>query len=135
MTPKKLQSLAGSGAASEGDLIARAQRGEEAAFAALFEAHKRRVYSLCLRMTGDTAEAEDLTQEAFLQVFRKISSFRAEAAFSTWLHRVTVNVALMRRRRKRLPQVSLDEMGGSPGADQPRVWGAGPATEGLRRSY
>ena len=114
MTPKKLQSLAGSGAASEGDLIARAQRGEEAAFAALFEAHKRRVYSLCLRMTGDTAEAEDLTQEAFLQVFRKISSFRAEAAFSTWLHRVTVNVALMRRRRKRLPQVSLDEMGGSP---------------------
>ena len=63
-------------AASEAQLIARAQRGEEEAFAGLFEAHKRRVYSLCLRMTSNTAEAEDLTQEAFLQLFRKISTFR-----------------------------------------------------------
>lgn len=97
-------------AASETQLIARAQQGDEAAFAALFGAHKRRVYSLCLRMTGDTAEAEDLTQEAFLQLFRKISTFRGESAFTTWLHRLVVNVVLMHLRKKGLQQVSLDEV-------------------------
>ncbi|HXW15500.1 MAG TPA: sigma-70 family RNA polymerase sigma factor [Terriglobia bacterium] len=96
-------------AASDGQLIARAQRGDEEAFAALFEAHKRRVYSLCLRMTGNTAEAEDLTQEAFLQLYRKISTFRGESAFSTWLHRLAVNVVLMHLRKKGLQQISLDE--------------------------
>jgi RNA polymerase sigma-70 factor (ECF subfamily) len=97
-------------AASETQIIARAQRGEEEAFAALFEAHKRRVYSLCLRMTSNTAEAEDLTQEAFLQLFRKISTFRGESAFSTWLHRLAVNVVLMHLRKKGLQQISLDEV-------------------------
>jgi len=96
-------------AASDSQLIARAQKGDEEAFSALFEAHKRRVYSLCLRMTGNTAEAEDLAQEAFLQLFRKISTFRGESAFSTWLHRLTVNVVLMHLRKKGLQQVSLDE--------------------------
>jgi RNA polymerase sigma-70 factor (ECF subfamily) len=93
----------------ETQLIARAQRGEEEAFAALFEAHKRRVYALCLRMTGDTAEAEDLAQEAFLQLFRKISTFRGESAFSTWLHRLVVNVVLMHLRKKGLQEVPLEE--------------------------
>ena len=97
-------------AASEAQLIACAQQGDEAAFEALFEAHKRRVYSLCLRMTSNTAEAEDLTQEAFLQLFRKISTFRSESAFSTWLHRLAVNVVLMHLRKKGLQQVSLDEV-------------------------
>jgi len=96
-------------AASDAELIARAQRGDEEAFAVLFDAHKRRVYSLCLRMTGDTAEAEDLAQEAFLQLFRKIATFRGESAFSTWLHRLVVNVVLMHLRKKGLQQVSLDE--------------------------
>ncbi|MGO8792186.1 MAG: RNA polymerase sigma factor [Terriglobia bacterium] len=96
-------------AVTEAQLIARAQRGDEEAFAALFETHKRRVYSLCLRMTGNTAEAEDLTQEAFLQLFRKISTFRGESAFSTWLHRLAVNVVLMHLRKKGLQQISLDE--------------------------
>jgi len=97
-------------AASETQLIARAQQGDEAAFAALFNAQRRRVYSLCLRMTGDTTEAEDLTQEAFLQLFRKISTFRGESAFTTWLHRLVVNVVLMHLRKKGLLQVSLDEV-------------------------
>ena len=60
-------------------------------------------------MTGNTAEAEDLTQEAFLQLFRKISTFRGESAFSTWLHRLAVNVVLMHLRKKGLQQISLDE--------------------------
>ena len=96
-------------AAADAQLIARAQRGDEEAFTALFEAHKRRVYSLCLRMTGNTAEAEDLAQEAFLQLYRKTSTFRGESAFSTWLHRLAVNVVLMHLRKKGLQQISLDE--------------------------
>ena len=111
-------------AASEAQLIARAQRGDEQAFAALFEAHKRRVYSLCLRMTGNTAEAEDLTQEAFLQLFRKISTFRGESAFSTWLHRLAVNVVLMHLRKKGLQQVSLDEVDTSQDEPVKRDYGS-----------
>jgi RNA polymerase sigma-70 factor (ECF subfamily) len=60
-------------------------------------------------MTGNTAEAEDLTQEAFLQLYRKIATFRGESAFSTWLHRLAVNVVLMHLRKKGLPEVSLQE--------------------------
>ncbi len=91
------------------DLIKRSQEGDSDAFAAVFHAHKARIYSLCLRMTSNAAEAEDLTQSAFMQVFRKIASFRGEAAFSTWLHRITVNTVLMHFRKKSLCQVSLDE--------------------------
>src|SRR5437879_11776349 len=60
-------------------------------------------------MVGNTAEAEDLTQEAFLQLFRKIGTFRGESAFSTWLHRLSVNVVLMRLRKETLAETSLDE--------------------------
>jgi RNA polymerase sigma-70 factor, ECF subfamily len=94
---------------SERDLVQRAQRGDEEAFATLFQLHKKRVYSVCLLMTKDVAEAEDLTQEAFLQVFRAIVSFRGDAAFSTWLYRVAVNTVLMKHRRKSPPIFSLDE--------------------------
>ncbi|HVB40094.1 MAG TPA: sigma-70 family RNA polymerase sigma factor [Terriglobales bacterium] len=92
----------------ERDAIERAQRGSAAAFELLYQSHQRRVYLLCLRMSGNPADAEDLAQEAFLQVFRKITTFRGECEFSTWLHRLTVNVVLTHRRRKRLPQVVLD---------------------------
>jgi RNA polymerase sigma-70 factor, ECF subfamily len=91
------------------DLVKRAQKGDSDAFATLFHAHKARIYSLCLRMTNNAAEAEDLTQDAFLQVFRKINSFRGDSAFSTWLHRLSVNTVLMHFRRKSLCQISLDE--------------------------
>jgi RNA polymerase sigma-70 factor, ECF subfamily len=95
---------------SEGSLIRRAKAGDEQAFATLYQLHKKRVYSVCLQMTRDVADAEDLTQEAFLQVFRSISSFRGDSAFSTWLHRIAVNTVLMKlRRRKAPPLVSLDE--------------------------
>lgn len=95
--------------AGELDAIALAQNGDGAAFEILYNMHKRRVYSLCLRMLGNVAEAEDLTQEAFLQLHRKISTFRGDSAFSTWLHRMAVNVVLMHLRKKGLPQVSLEE--------------------------
>lgn len=114
---------AASTAATETQLIARAQRGDEEAFEALFEAHKRRVYSLCLRMLGNPTEAEDLTQEAFLQLFRKIATFRGESAFSTWLHRLSVNVVLMHLRKKGLNQISLDETENSQGEPIKRDYG------------
>lgn len=95
---------------SEEGLVERAKQGDESAFAALFGRHKKRVYSVCLLMTKDVAEAEDLTQEAFLQVFRTINSFRGEAAFSTWLYRIAVNTVLMKLRRQRSkPVLSLSE--------------------------
>ena len=94
---------------SEAEAIERAKQGDAEAFEILYNLHKRRVYSLCLRMTANTAEAEDLAQEAFLQLFRKIGTFRGESAFSTWLHRMAVNVVLMRLRKKALPVVPLEE--------------------------
>jgi RNA polymerase sigma-70 factor, ECF subfamily len=94
---------------NEAEAIERAKQGDAQAFQDLYDKHKRRVYSLCLRMTANTAEAEDLTQEAFLQLYRKIGTFRGESAFSTWLHRLSVNVVLMHLRKKNLPLVSLEE--------------------------
>ena len=94
---------------AEAAAIERAKQGDAEAFETLYNLHKRRVYSLCLRMTANTAMAEDLTQEAFLQLFRKIGTFRGESAFSTWLHRMAVNVVLMQLRKKGLALTPLDE--------------------------
>jgi RNA polymerase sigma-70 factor (ECF subfamily) len=94
---------------AQDDILTRAQNGDHHAFAQLYSLHKRRIYSLCLRMVGNTAEAEDLTQEAFLQLHRKIATFRGDSAFSTWMHRLAINVVLMHLRRKGLALISLDE--------------------------
>src|ERR1700730_13841521 len=109
----------------DSEVIRRAQEGDADAFATLFHAHKARIYSVCLRMTNNAAEAEDLTQDAFLQVFRKIATFRGDSAFSTWLHRIAVNTVLMHFRKKSLTQVSLDEpYSNSDGAKIRREYGA-----------
>jgi len=91
------------------EIIRRAQSGDADAFADLFNRHKGRVYALCLRMTKNTAEAEDLMQEAFLHMFRRLAAFRLDSALSTWLYRVTINTILMHFRKKSLKQVSIDE--------------------------
>jgi RNA polymerase sigma-70 factor (ECF subfamily) len=110
---------------TEAEAIERAKQGDAEAFELLYSLHKRRVYSLCLRMTGNPASAEDLTQEAFLQLFRKISTFRGESAFSTWLHRMSVNVVLMQLRKKNLPVVPLDDSGDGD-EESPRKEPGGP---------
>lgn len=97
---------------SEAQVIARAEHGNTDAFETLYSLHKRRVYSVCLRVTADTAVAEDLTQEVFLQFFRKIARFRGDSALAKWLHRVAINAVLMRFRKKQLFTVPLD-----PGAE------------------
>jgi len=110
---------------SDAAVLTRAQAGDHHAFAQLYSVHKRRVYSLCLRMLGNVAEAEDLTQESFLQLHRKIATFRGDSAFSTWLHRLTINVVLMHLRRKGLNLISLDEaLDPSPDHGPARSFGA-----------
>src|ERR1700690_224371 len=95
---------------NEAEAIRLAQQGDAGAFERIYRLHSRRVYALCLRMVGNTAEAEDLTQDAFLQLFRKIGTFRGESAFSTWLHRLAVNVVLMKLRKKSGNESSLEEL-------------------------
>jgi RNA polymerase sigma-70 factor (ECF subfamily) len=108
---------------SEEEAIQRARDGDKAMFEYLYRLHSRRVYAVCLRMVRDTTEAEDLTQEAFLLLFRKIHTFRGESAFSTWLHRLAVNLVLMHLRKKSLPAVSIEatsdpeDQTGSPSID------------------
>ncbi len=92
------------------ELVERAKTGDEDAVERLYHLHSRRVYGVCLRMTSNQAEAEDLTQEVFLQAFRKLRTFRGEAAFSTWIYRIAINLVLMRLRRKPRPEVSFDEI-------------------------
>jgi RNA polymerase sigma-70 factor, ECF subfamily len=83
-------------------------------FEELFKLHHRKVYAMCLRMTGNGVEAEDLTQEVFVQVFRKLSTFRGESAFTTWLYRLTVNHVLMHFRKIRSRKEYLTEDGELP---------------------
>jgi RNA polymerase sigma-70 factor, ECF subfamily len=92
----------------EAEAIEKARNGDVAGYESLYHLHRSRVYSLCLRFTGNASDAEDLAQEVFLQMYRKISTFRGDAKFGSWLHRVAVNLALMRFRRRRLREVSLN---------------------------
>ena len=89
-------------------------RGDLLPFEELFTLHHRRVYAVCLRMTGNPAEAEDLSQEVFIQVFRKLGTFRGESAFTTWLHRLTVNHVLMHFRKNHRKKEQLTEDGELP---------------------
>jgi RNA polymerase sigma-70 factor, ECF subfamily len=102
--------------ASAGDfeLCRLAAEGSLPAFEIIYQRHHRRVYSLCLRMTNSQTEAEDLTQEVFIQLFRKIGSFRGDSAFSTWLHRLTVNQVLMYFRRRSVKNEKVSEDGEMP---------------------
>ena len=85
---------------SDLDLVKAAAAGSSEAFEQLYQLHNRRVFSLCLRMLGSGGPAEDMTQEVFMQVYRKIGSFRGDSLFTTWLHRLTVNQVLMHFRKR-----------------------------------
>jgi RNA polymerase sigma-70 factor, ECF subfamily len=101
----------------DAELVRRAAAGDPAAFGALVERHERRIYTLCLRMVGNAADASDAAQDAFLTAFRKLGSFRGDAAFTTWLHRIAVNASYdLLRKRSRAPLLA------GPDADAPREW-------------
>lgn len=93
---------------SDASVVARAQTGDHHAFTELYALHKTRVYRLCLRMVRNIPLAEDLTQDSFLQLYRKIATFQGHSSFTTWLHRLTVNVVLMHLRKKGLFLTSLE---------------------------
>ena len=106
-------------------LAQQAAKGDMPAFEKLYERHNRRVYSLCLRMTQNVSEAEDLAQEVFIQLFRKIGSFRGDSAFTTRLHRLTVNQVLMHFRKRSVRDEKTTEEGEMPdqavvGTENPR---------------
>jgi RNA polymerase sigma-70 factor, ECF subfamily len=110
------------------DLIARAKQGERAAFRKLFERHRSDVARLVFRMLGPKADLEDIIQEVFLQVYRSLGDFRGEARFTTWLHRLTVNVVLMHRRAARSrPQFTEEVPAGAEAAT------AHPEDDAIRR--
>jgi len=96
------------------DLCRMAALGNLAAFEMIYGRYHRRTYGLCMRMTGSQTEAEDLTQEVFIQLFRKIGSFRGDSAFSTWLHRLTVNQVLMHFRRRSVKNERTSDDGEMP---------------------
>ena len=83
-------------------VLEQAKAGDANAFEALYNAYKHEVYTLCLRKTGDIQDAEDLTQEVFVRVYRKVNGFRGDAAFTTWLYRVTLNTVMMHFRKHRV---------------------------------
>jgi len=114
---------------TEAEAIVRAREGDAAGFEHLYRAHCRRVYSVCLRMIRNPADAEDLTQQAFLQLFRKIGTFRGESGFSTWPHRVTVNVVLMHLRRKKPTELLAEDLERhNSNGESPRELGCGDAS-------
>ena len=100
LSPASEQAEPVSADAPDYELTQKSSKGNIAAFELLYERYHRRTFSLCLRMTKNKTEAEDLTQEVFIQLFRKAGSFRGESAFSTWLHRMTVNQVLMYFRKR-----------------------------------
>ncbi len=102
-----------------------AANGDMAAFEEIYNRHHRRVYSICLRMLQNATEAEDLTQDVFIQLHRKIGSFRGDSAFTTWLHRLTVNQVLMHFRKRNVKFEKTTEEGETPvqivgGTENPR---------------
>lgn len=96
------------------ELAQRAAGGDMAAFEEIYQRHHRRVYSICLRMLQNAFEAEDLTQDVFIQLYRKIGSFRGDSAFTTWLHRMTVNQVLMHFRKRTVKFEKTTEEGETP---------------------
>jgi RNA polymerase sigma-70 factor (ECF subfamily) len=93
--------------AAERRLVREAQAGDLVAFERLYRENERKVFALCLRLSSDAALAEELTQEVFVRAWRKLSSFRGESAFSSWLYPLTVNVALSERRSRRRREARL----------------------------
>lgn len=108
-------------------LTRRAARGDADAFEELYRLHHRRVYTLCLRMTQNEAEAEDITQDIFIVLLHKAGDYRAEASFTTWLHRMTVNQVLMHFRKKKSKREEQAEDEPEESSAPRRMAGARPA--------
>jgi RNA polymerase sigma-70 factor (ECF subfamily) len=98
------------------ELVRRAQDGDRSAFERLYREHVGRVYALCLRLAGDPARAEEYTQDTFVLAWRKLGSFRGDAAFSSWLHRIAVNTVIQagRSEGRRRSRIARSDDGATP---------------------
>lgn len=110
----EIRSLGKGAKATDLELAQAAGKGDMLAFEEIYQRHHRRVYSICLRMLQNASEAEDLTQDVFIQLYRKIGSFRGDSAFTTWLHRMTVNQVLMHFRKRTVKFEKTTEEGETP---------------------
>jgi RNA polymerase sigma-70 factor, ECF subfamily len=111
---KEIENIADASTSNDFVLTQAAGKGDMLAFEEIYTRHHRRVYSICLRMLQNAHEAEDLTQEVFIQLYRKIGSFRGDSAFTTWLHRMTVNQVLMHFRKRTVKYEKTTEEGETP---------------------
>ncbi len=118
----------------DAQVVKAAQSGDLQAMTWIYERYRRRIYNLCLRMLRDQADAEDLTQDVFVQLFRKISTFRGESAFSTWLHRLAVNMVLMDIRSRNSKRYSLVPIESTNDEDDSLYEQLGREDDGLRTS-
>ena len=110
------------------DLVGRAREGDRAAFERLYRDSVGRVYALCLRMSGDAARAEELTQDVFVKAWRKLGSFRGDSAFSSWLHRIAVNVVYQEGRTEKRRRARIIPAEEAAAVDAPGV----PVSPGAR---
>lgn len=113
-TPAEVKKMVSTVTATDFELTQAAAKSDMAAFEEIYQRHHRRVYSICLRMLQNTYEAEDLTQDVFIQLYRKVGSFRGDSAFTTWLHRMTVNQVLMHFRKRNVKYEKTTEEGETP---------------------
>src|SRR5688572_32235090 len=113
-SPSEVKKMISTVTATDFELTQSAAKGDMAAFEEIYQRHHRRVYSICLRMLQNAYEVEDLTQDVFIQLYRKIGSFRGDSAFTTWLHRLTVNQVLMHFRKRNVKFEKTTEEGETP---------------------
>jgi len=113
-SPAEVKKMVSTVTATDFELTQAASTGDMGAFEEIYQRHHRRVYSICLRMLQNAFEAEDLTQDVFIQLYRKVGSFRGDSAFTTWLHRMTVNQVLMHFRKRNVKYEKTTEEGDTP---------------------
>lgn len=113
-SPSEVKKMVSTVTATDFELTQAAAKGDMSAFEEIYQRHHRRVYSICLRMLQNAYEAEDLTQDVFIQLYRKVGSFRGDSAFTTWLHRMTVNQVLMHFRKRNVKYEKTTEEGETP---------------------
>ena len=113
-SPSEVKKMVSTVTATDFELTQAAAKGDMGAFEEIYQRHHRRVYSICLRMLQNAYEAEDLTQDVFIQLYRKVGSFRGDSAFTTWLHRMTVNQVLMHFRKRNVKYEKTTEEGDTP---------------------
>lgn len=119
--------------ATDEELVHRAQQDDERAFGELVTRYESKVYSLAMKMLRNPEDAEDVLQDTFLRAYRGIKSFKGNSTFSTWVYRITANSALMRLRKKQLPQVSIEDADERDAPISIADWAPGPVEQLLNQ--